>query len=388
MKQVRFGIVGLGNMGRGHVELIAQAKDKMFCTGAVCDLLPDRAAEIGGKYGLPHFTDYRKMYESGLIDAVLIATPHYWHGPMTVRAAQMGLHVLCEKPLAVTVGAARTMIEQCRKHKVALGCMFMQRTRGIMMKMKEMVDGGKLGEVFRVSMVCSNWYRTQSYYASGTWRGTWDGEGGGVLLNQAPHSLDLFQWIGGGVPQRVLATVDTRLHKIEVENTANAICQYKGGKIGYIYATTAEAPGMDQFMVSGDKGALLAQGNSLKFGRLETPLAKHLMTCPNGFEMPKFQWEDVTWKVEPEGKHINITRNFARHLLKGEKLICPGSEAINELEISNAIYLSGYGGKAVDLPVDAAQIDRLIGKLQRERSTGKGGNLRNKAAKELKALLA
>jgi predicted dehydrogenase len=387
MKQVRFGIVGLGNMGREHVRFIAEAADKEFCTGAVCDILPGRAAEIGDQFRLPHFTDYRKMYASGLIDAVLIATPHYWHAPMSVRAAQMGLHVLCEKPLAVTVGAARTMIAQCKKHKVALGCMFMQRTRGIMMKIKELVASGKLGEVFRVSMVCSNWYRTQSYYTSGTWRGTWDGEGGGVLINQAPHSLDLFQWIGG-LPNRVLATVDTRVHKIEVENTANAVCQYKGGKIGYIYATTAEAPGMEQFMISGDKGTLLAQGNSLRFARLEMPLARHLMTCPIGFEMPKFQWEDVAWKVEPEGKHINITRNFARHLTRGEKLICPGSEAINELEISNAIYIAGYRNKAVELPVNAAEIDKLIGKLQRERSTGKGGGLRAKAARELKALLA
>jgi predicted dehydrogenase len=328
------------------------------------------------------------MFDSGLIDAAIIATPHYWHPVLGIRAARAGLHVLCEKPLASAVGPARAMIAECQKRNVVLGAMLMMRTRGSMMKMKQMVDAGEAGEVFRVSMICSCWYRTQAYYASGAWRGTWDGEGGGILLNQAPHSLDLFQWIGG-MPKRVTAIVGTRLHHIEVENTANAIFEYGGGKMGYLYATTAEAPGMEQLMVCGDKGTLVAEGDKIRFAKLVQPISEHLATCPKGFESPKAEWQDVTWDIEPKGLHINVTRAFAAHVLDRSKpLIATGQEAINELEISNAVYLAGFKGKPADLPVDADQIDRLIAGLERQHSTGKGGGLRKRAARAMRKLLA
>ena len=386
MKKVRFGIVGVGGMGGGHARTIAGAKSRQFRLAAVADIVPEIARRVGEEHGVPHFSSGQEMYDSGLIDAVIVAAPHYWHPPLTIRAARAELHVLCEKPLAVTVGPARAAVAECRKRKVALGVMFQQRTRGIMMKMKQMVAAGRLGEIFHVSMLCSNWYRTQAYYDSGSWRGTWDGEGGGILLNQAPHSLDLFQWIGG-MPKRITAVVSTRGHKIEVENTACAICEYGGGKIGYIYATTAELPGAERFAVAGDKATLLCEGGKLMLGTLKMPISRHLATCRKTWDTIGHQWREVTWKTDPGGGHINVIRAFVRHVLKGSPLVATGAEAVNELEISNAVYLSAHKLKRVDLPVDAAEMDRLIARLERDRSTGKGGRQRAKAARELKKLL-
>ena len=386
MAKIRFGVIGLGNMGVPHAQWIMEAKSKDFTLGAVCDLVAEKAAKVGAEHHVPHFTDATKMIQSGAIDAVIIAVPHYWHPIYAIQAARAGLHVLSEKPLAVTAGPARAMVAECKKRKVAFGAMLQTRTRGVYIKMKQMVDSGQLGEVFRVQMICSSWYRTQAYYDSGAWRGTWDGEGGGILLNQAPHSLDLFQWIGG-MPRRVIATVGTRWHKIEVENTANAICEYDGDKTGYLYATTAEMPGMDQLMVCGDKGTLIAQDGKLRFGKLTMSVHKHLFACTKGFAKVDCNWQDVTWKKELGGKHIEVIKAFAAHLLRGTPMIATGAEAINELELSNAIYVAGFKDKPVTLPVDAAEIDRLIAKLEKDRSTGKGQGLRARCEKELKKLL-
>jgi len=390
VKKIRFGIVGMGVIGNLHARQITEARSREFSLAAVADILPDVAAAAGKKYGVPHFDDGVAMYEAGLIDAVLIATPHYWHPPLGIEAARRKIHVMCEKPIGVTVGASRALIAECKKRRVALGAMLMQRTRGSMIKMKKLVDGGLVGEVARVEMICSSWYRTQAYYDSGAWRGTWDGEGGGILLNQAPHSLDLFQWIGG-MPKRVTAVVATRAHKIEVENSANIICEYGGGKVGYIYATTAQLPGTERLTVVGDKGTLIAEGGKLTFGKLNMPISVHLRKCKTAWAddipHPKCTWREIKIPVKGDGRHINVNRAFVRHILNKTPMVATGAEAINELEISNAAYLSGFNGGSVDLPVDAAKMDRLIVRLERERSTGKGGGQRAKAAKAMRKLM-
>ena len=386
LKSVRIGIIGVGGMGTGHARSIMEAKGKDFSLSAVADVDPKRVEALVSQYGVRGFADGYKLIDPELVDAVIIATPHYFHPPYAIYAARRGVHVLTEKPMGVTVGAARAMVAECKKHKVALGVMFQQRNRPNMKKMKQLVAGGAIGELFRVQMICSTWYRTAAYYRSGSWRGTWDGEGGGILLNQAPHSLDLFQWIGG-MPRRVLATVGTRTHKIEVENTANAILDYGGGKTGYIYATTAEAPGYEQLMVCGTKGTLVAEGGKLRLGKLAMPLEKHLMTAKNGFGQPECAWSDVPLEAGG-GAHIQIIQAFVANILKGKPLAASGEEGVNELELSNAIYVSGYMDKAVDLPLDGEEIEKLISKLQKERGTGKGGNLRKLAAAQMRKLLS
>jgi len=390
MKKVRFGIVGVGNIGGLHCRQIAEAKDRLFELSAICDIDTAKAEKVSAQYNVPAFTDAVAMYDSGLVDAVVIATPHYWHAPQTIAAAQRGLHVLCEKPLSVTVGDGQEMVRQCKKHKVALGVMFMQRTRESMILMRKMIAAGKLGEIFRVQMIASNWIRSQEYYNSGQWRGTWDGEGGGIVMNQAPHSLDLFQWVSGLMPQTIAATCQTRWHKIEVENTVNAVCDYGQCRTGYLYLTTAEAPGMEQFVVAGTKGTLVAEGDMVRFGRLAKPLLDTLMKEKNAWVTPVTHWEELAVPANPlSGQHINVTRAFAKHILKGTPMVCGGEEGLNELQLANAIYVSGFGdGDAVSLPVAPADIEKTVARLEKSRSTGRGGNLRSAGKKMLAKLLA
>ena len=393
MKKIRFGVIGVGVMGANHARNIVNDKAGDFRLTAVADTNPAAARSVADELDVPCFTDGREMYDSGLIDAVIIATPHYMHGPLTIRAARAGIHVMCEKPLESRVGPARAMIAECRRRRVAFGAMLQHRARGIMIKAKQLIDGGALGEVFRVQLVCSSWFRTQAYYDRGAWRGTWDGEGGGVLINQAPHHLDLFQWIGG-MPKRIHAVIGTREHKIEVEDTANIVCEYPRGKIGYIYATTAELPGMEQFIISGDKATMIIQKGKILLGRLGTPIRKFIYGsgASDAVASPKMKqkcaWREVSYPQRGgRSGHIEIVRGFVRHVLRGAPQYAPATEAINELELSNAAYISGYRNKPVDLPVDADEMDRLIRKLERQRSTGRGGGLRAAADRELRKLL-
>ncbi|MDY7009807.1 MAG: Gfo/Idh/MocA family oxidoreductase [Planctomycetota bacterium] len=384
MKKIRFGIIGCGGIGRHHARQIIETKAGDFCLTAVADVYAEAAEALGRESGTKWFGDGYRLIDSGLVDAVIIATQHYEHPPLAIYAARRGLHVLTEKPVAVTVGPAREMVRQCAKSGVAMGVMFHQRNRSLMRKMKQMVESGRIGEIFRVQMICSNWYRRQSYFDSAAWRGTWEGEGGGIMLNQAPHSLDLLLWIAG-VPKRVVATVGTRLHKIEVENTVNAILEYGGGKTGYVYATTAEAPGMEQLMVCGDKGTLVAQNDKLQFGKLAVPLTRDIK-AKNASGEPKCTWTEVP-VTQPDGRHIGVIRAFAAHILRGRPMTAEGKDGLNELELSNAIYISGYKGKPVDLPVSAAEMERLLNMLSRKYGRGKNSNLRKKANAQLKKLL-
>jgi len=388
MNKVRLGVVGLGAMGKTHCRNIQAARSRDYCLAAVCTKGAAAARAGGEEFGVPHFADAQAMYDSGLADAVIIATPHYWHVPLAIRAARAGLHVMCEKPLSPTVGPARAMIAECKRRHVVLGAMLQHRTRPIMIKMKRLVDAGAIGEVFRVVLVCSNWFRTQAYYDSSAWRGTWDGEGGGVLINQAPHHLDLFQWIGG-MPRRVMGMLDTRTHKIEVEDTANFLCDYGGGKVGYIYATTAELPGNEQFAVFGDEGVLIAEGGKLRLGRL--PCSIKRFTRESEYSGAGQMKAKVRW-LEPaipkgRGGHIEVVRAFTACILRGTPMYASGEGGLNELELSNAMYLAGFGGKTVDLPVNADEIERLIARLERQRSTGKGANIRARANADLRRLL-
>jgi len=390
LKKLRYGVIGLGNMGKLHCRMIADAKSTRFCLTAACDIVAQKQHLIDD-LAVPFFTDAQEMYDSGLVDAVIVATPHYWHAPLTFRAARKGLHVLCEKPLACDVGEARDMVAECRKRKVKLGVMFQQRCWPTIVKARQLIATGAIGDIFRVEMTGSSWFRTQAYYDSGQWRGTWDGEGGGVLINQAPHSLDLFQLVGLGLPKTVVANIDTREHKIEVEDTANIICDYGKGRTGYIYTTTAEEPGTMRLTVVGDKGTMEIDRKKLRVGRLRIPVSKHVYQSTRataGGAEQKLTWSDVRVSQRKTG-HIDVMRAFAANVLSGKPMIATGAEALIELELSNAAYISGYNNsKLVPLPVDAAEMRRLLSRLIRDRSTGKGGNMRAKAAKDMRKILA
>ena len=389
MKKVRFAIIGLGVVGGRHAQTFAAARSRDFCLTAAAEVNPEIAARARQTMPVPVFSKVEDLYASGLCDAVLIATPHCWHPYLAITAARAGLHVLSEKPLAVTVGPARAMLEECRKQKVALGAMLQDRTLPLYVKMKQMIDSGRLGKIHRISQACTRWYRTQAYYDSGAWRGTWDGEGGGILINQACHALDIFQWLGG-MPDRVLCSLATRIHKIEVENTAEAIFHYADGCMGHFYVSTAHEPSLDRIEVFGDKGTLVSTAGKLRFARLASPLTRHIRTCKIAeADVARIdaRWSPVELPAKPGGRHVDVIRAFARHILRGSDMVAPGREALNELELSNAMYVSGFTGKPVDLPVDAAEVERLLARLEKDRSTGKGREMRTKAHAALRKLL-
>ena len=396
MKKVRFGIVGMGSMGNGHAKNFVKETRRDFALTAVCDIEADRSEKAGNQYDVPHFTDAEEMYDSGLIDAALIATPHYAHGPLTIMAARRGLHVLCEKPLSSSVSHARAMIDECERCKVVLGVVLQHRTFAPIVKARQIVESGVLGEIFRTQMIMSAAFRTQAYYDSGAWRGTWDGEGGGVLINQTPHHLDSFQYVGMGLPKRLTALVATREHKVEIEDTAGFLCDYGDGKTGYFFATTAEEPGFYEFTIVGEKGTLVVEADRIRHGKLKIPVRDHIYGGGQGnvVERDRGPSQKVTWKdvkiPSREGRlgHGEIVRGFVREVLGKGGQYAPGAEAINELELSNAAYLSGYSGKAVDLPVDGGAMDRLLAKLERERSTGRGGGMRAKYYAQFKKLMS
>jgi predicted dehydrogenase len=359
MDKVRFGIIGVGGMGQGHAGMQEQIEETEFT--CVCDVDEATCRQVAEKYGVPGFTDPEELLDSGLVDAVIIATPHYFHPPIAIAAMRQGIHVLSEKPIAVTVKAADGMITAARETGVKFGVMFQMRTERTYRIARKAIEDGIVGEIYRTNMVMG-WYRSQAYYDSATWRATWTGEGGGVLLNQAPHNLDTFTWLGGQ-PSRVIAQVRTRLHDIEVEDEAFALLEYPNGAHGYLYASVTEAPGVSHTEICGDCGKVVLEGGTVRVFRLKQPRSEFTVQTEAMWGAPEAEEVEIDVPEMPTG-HGTITRNFARAVLYDEPLIVAGPEGLNGLELSNAIILSGQRGKPVDLPLDRDEYEALITELK------------------------
>jgi len=353
MDTVRIGIVGIGGMGSFHAQYLQKGEVPNAKLVAVCDVAPERLAwarENLGE-GIQTFESAEALLGANVADAVLIATPHYFHPPIAVKAFDRGLHVLSEKPAGVHTRQVRLMNEAAARSGKAFGLMFNQRTLGIYQKLKELIAAGELGELKRSVWIMTSWYRAQSYYDSGGWRATWGGEGGGVLINQCPHNLDLWQWICG-MPARVRAFVAFgKYHDIEVDDDATAYVEYPNGATGLFVTTTGEAPGTNRLEVTGDNGKIVLEHNSLTFWRTREPVSHHIKSFKGGFGEPE------CWKCEIPfrsggGGHQAVTKAWVDAILKGTPLIAPGEEGIKSLQISNAILLSAWTDAWVDLPVD------------------------------------
>lgn len=355
MEPLRLGLVGLGTMGRNHLEK-EQGLDEARIV-AVADVVPAAVEEMREKYGLLGFDSTDAMLDSGEIEAVLIAVPHPFHAPIAIAAAKRGLHVLCEKPIAVTVAEADQMIEACDRAGVTLGVMFQTRTDPIYHRARAIVESGVIGNIYRTTLIATAWYRTQAYYDSGAWRGTWRDEGGGVVMNQAPHSLDLFIWLGGK-PSRVEAKAWTRGHRIEVEDTVSAMLEYPSGATGYLYTSTAEWPGENRLELVGDRGKLVVLNDRLQLYHLEKPLQEEIDTGAH-WGKPTGHWEDIAVEPTPWG-HAQVVRRFGRAVRQGEPLIATGEDGRDALELANALLLSGYERHPVSLPVDRAAYDAFL----------------------------
>jgi predicted dehydrogenase len=357
--KVRIGVVGVGGMGQGHCAYMHQL-DVGELT-AVADSAAQVAEEVGRQHKVPYFVKHTDLMDSGLVDAVLIATPHYQHPPIAIDAFKRGLHVLSEKPIAVTVKQAVRMIRAAERSGKVFSVMYQMRSEPLYQAAKKLIQEGRVGDLVRVNMILGM-YRTQAYYDSGGWRATWTGEGGGVLVNQGPHGLDMFAWLVG-MPKLVTGQTRTRLHEIEVEDEAFALLEFPGGAHGYLFAGVIEAPQTHRLEITGDRGKLLIEGDELKFWELETPTREFTWKSNEMWATPKSQLVKVPLPKRETG-HISITRNFCRAILYGEELIAPGAEGLWSVELANAMILSSYRNKTVQLPVKRNEYEELIEELR------------------------
>ncbi len=353
MKKVRLGIIGYGNMGSGHTKNYLEGKMPEIEVTAIADRKPDRlnlARETLGDRAA-YFAEGSDLINSGACDAILIAVPHYQHPVLAMQAFDKHVHVMCEKPAGVYTRQVREMNEAAAKSDVVFGMMFNQRTHHLYRKMHDMVAGGELGQLKRVNWIITDWYRTQSYYDSGAWRATWEGEGGGVLLNQCPHNLDLLQWICG-MPARVRAFChEGKWHDIEVEDDVTAYLKFENGATGVFITSTGDAPGTNRFEVLGDLGRLVCEDNKLYFSKLNQSEREFCRTEKQGFAKPK----QTDSEVETDGayeQHPGVLNAFAAAILRNEPLIAKGEEGIRGLMLSNAMHLSSWKNDMVSLPID------------------------------------
>ena len=370
MDQVRFGIIGLGNMGSGHAHNYVDGKMPEGKLTAICDINPDKLA--AAKAYLPEdvacFDRAETMMDSGLVDAVLVAVPHYDHPPLVILALQKGLHVMSEKPAGVYTKQVRQMNQAAERSDKLFGIMFQNRTNPVYAKMHEVVASGALGPIKRTSWLITDWYRSQSYYDSGTWRATWRGEGGGVLLNQCPHNLDLWQWIVGMMPRCVRAFCHNgKWHDIEVEDDVTAYVEYPNGATGTFITSTADTPGTNRFEIIGDLGKLVAEGGKLTLYKLAIGERAFNASYTGGFGEPEF--ETLALDVSGEfPQHPGVMNNFFAAILHGTPLAIPGTEGIKGLTLSNAMHLSSWLDRTVDLPLDE---DLFYSELQKRIATSK-----------------
>ena len=369
MGKVRVGVIGYGNMGTGHAGYLAKGETQNAVLAAVCDNTPARLekakADLGGE--VQYFDDYRAMIDSGAVDMIIIAVPHYYHPVMGMYAMNVGVHVLSEKPIGVYTKNVEEMDALAKKTGVTYSIMFQHRTDPRNIKIKQLIDDGVLGELRRIDWVVTNWYRSQSYYDSGGWRATWSGEGGGVLINQCPHNLDLWQWFFG-MPQRIRGFCEFGKYRdIEVEDDVTAFMEYKNGATATLTTTTGETPGTNRLEVVGDNGKIVYEGGKITLYKTEVSESEFNKTYKGGFGEPKHERIEV--EVEKGGMdHKKVTQNTVNNILNGEPLISPAYDGINSLTISNAIYLSTWTDGWVNLPIDK---DLFLEELKKRIATSK-----------------
>lgn len=358
LENIRMGIIGLGNMGKAHAKLIAEGEVAGMVLTAVADRNPDSMEEWPD---ITRFEDGSALIQSGEVDAVLICTPHYSHTTLGIEALQAGLHVLVEKPISVHKADCQRLIDAWTNPKQIFAAMFNQRTNPEHRKLRELIETGELGEIQRVNWVVTTWYRTEHYYRTGDWRATWGGEGGGVLLNQCPHNLDLLQWLFG-MPVKVTANCQFgRFHDIEVEDAVTALMEFENGATGVFVTTTGEAPGTNRLEVAADRGKVVIEDGKLHFTRTESLVSEHCKNATEGFSRPSI-WEIDIPITEKSEQHLGIIKNFANAILHDEPLLAPASEGIHSVELANAMLYSAFKNETVRLPIDGATYEAVLKK--------------------------
>ena len=369
MEEIRLGIIGIGGMGSQHAKSIVEGKVDKLRLVAVADDRKERLqwATENLPEDVKQFENGEALIDSGVCDAVLIATPHYDHPRYVIYALEHGVHALSEKPAGVYTKQVREMNEVAKKSDKVFAIMFNQRTNCVYRKLHEMIESGELGAMKRVNWIITDWYRTQNYYDAAGWKATWDGEGGGVLLNQCPHQLDLLQWLCG-MPTKVRAFChEAKWHDIEVEDDVTAYLEFENGATGVFVTTTGDAPGTNRLELTFEMGKIVCENGELVFDKLKVNEREFCKTEKNGFAKPEMERIVVETDGQNE-QHIGVMKAFADHILNGGALIADGTEGINGLTLSNAMYLSAWLDKTVDIPFDE---DLFLEELNKRRKTSK-----------------
>lgn len=349
----------MGNMGTYHANYVRAGKISRCELSAVCDADTARLASYSD---IHTFTDENEMFKSGEVDAALIATPHYFHTSIGIAALEAGLHVLVEKPISVHIADCHRLIAAHKGGKQVFAAMFNVRTNPCYKKVKQLIEAGELGDFVRVNWIVTDWFRTDAYYGSGSWRATWKGEGGGVLMNQCPHQLDLLQWFCG-MPSRVRGFCGFGVkHDIEVEDQVTAYLEYPNGGTGVFITSTGEAPGTNRLEIVGERGKMVVENEAVSFVRNEVPATEFSRNARDAFGKPP------VWNIEipitgTGGQHEQVTQNFVDAILDGTELIAPAAEGANSVELANAMVYSSLMDKTIGLPLDAAAYEAELNRL-------------------------
>jgi predicted dehydrogenase len=353
MSTLRLGLIGIGNIGRHHAEYLLAGKVGRCELQAVCAPNPVKL-EPWKERGLAVWTDAGAMMRSGTIDAVLIATPHYQHTSLGIAALEAGLHVMVEKPISAHKADAERLLKCAAQHpKQILAGMFQLRVEPRYTRIRELLESGRLGKLQRVSWLITDWFRTDAYYSSGGWRATWRGEGGGVLLNQCLHNLDVLSWILG-MPSSVRGFAQLgRWHNIEVEDQVTAYLEWSHGATGVFITSTGEAPGTNRLELAGSKGRLVLENNKLTFLENETDALEWSRTATVGFSKPAVTEHDLPFENHP-APHAALMDNFVAAVLDGAPLIAPGADGMHSVELANSMVYSSILGQSIQMPLDGA----------------------------------
>ena len=368
---VRTAIVGVGNIGRAHVDTLLNTPSAKLV--GVCDQNAERAeaAAVHAGAECSAFTDYETMMDTAAPEAVIVATPHYQHVPVSIAAAERGLHLLVEKPLAVHGADARRICEAVRiaretKPELVFAVMLNQRTYGHWRKIKDLIDSAELGRLVRATWIITDWFRTQHYYSTGGWRATWAGEGGGVLLNQCPHNLDLYQWFFG-MPKRVTGHAGFgKYHDIEVEDEVTAFFEHENGMVGHFITSTGESPGTNRLEIVGEHGRLTFENDEIRFLRNRTSMLDFLKQSKESFTTVESWPCSVPYTHHGEPGHRQIIEAFLAAIRTGAELYAHGEEALNSVLLGNAIMTSAMTEekkKTVTIPFDESEYEQMLLRL-------------------------
>jgi predicted dehydrogenase len=360
MTSVRLGLIGLGNIGQHHAAYLSAGKINHAQLVAVSDAVP---AKLEKYKPLKVFNTGEELIGSGLVDAVIIATPHYQHTSLGIAALQKGLHVMVEKPISAHKADAERLIAAHRaRPELVFAGMFQLRAEPRYLKIRNLIQSGELGRLIRMSWIMTDWFRTEAYYASGGWRATWKGEGGGVLLNQCLHNLDVLQWLLG-MPARVQGFCQLgRFHKIEVEDNVSAYLEFPDGATGTFVSSTGEAPGTNRLEIAGTRGRVVLENNRLLFTRNEDDALEFSKTAKLGFAKPEVWNVEIPFENATNG-HAVLMQNFINAIMQQESLVAPGAEGIHSVELANVILYSSLLGRLIELPLDSADYERKLNEL-------------------------